>query len=109
MEKQIKELIEKYELKRKTILELIQNSETTEKCFKELAVERFLKQFLFDLRALEKLSNVPSNWNKPQVSKRESLVCKGSDCELDRCHNICAIRILGTCRGCLHFLKQTDC
>lgn len=50
----LKNLIEKTEIQRKTILELIKKAETKEEVLTEMAVERFLKGFLTDLKNVDK-------------------------------------------------------
>jgi len=57
----LKELITKTEGQRNTVLEVIQKAETTEEVFREIVVERFLKGFLFDLKALAKKSGASEN------------------------------------------------
>jgi len=52
MKRKIKELINKYEIKRNVILEVIQIAETKEEVDKEMAVERFIKEFIADLKLI---------------------------------------------------------
>lgn len=56
----IQQLIEKWKLKRSVINSIIIKAETTEEVFRELAVERFIKDFLSDLKALQQPKPVTS-------------------------------------------------
>lgn len=79
----LKELITKTEVQRSAVLELIQKAETTEECFTELAVERFLKGFLFDLKAMAKKPDASENTLPIQnVSKRFKITAVRHD-EMD--------------------------
>jgi hypothetical protein len=80
MEKLLKEVISKYERQILTINEVILKSDDKQLVLTTQACERFIKGFISDLRALEKLSNVPSNCNKPAVSKSESIEREAAVC-----------------------------
>ena len=66
----LQELIIKTEIQRKTVLGLIQKAETADEVSTAMAVERFLKGFLFDLKQLTKSDiSFPSGYICPNCKK----------------------------------------
>jgi len=71
---ELKQMIEKYQIQLNTVKEVIEKSDNNEDTLTAQAVERFLKGFLNDLRALEKLQSKNGKLPIPHVSGNEVVV-----------------------------------
>lgn len=103
----LEKLIEKYELQRNVVTELIQKSEPEEDSSTQLAVRRFLSAIIYDLKACvgQPDSDTSGGLHKHFVSNNKVAVC--DECgypEIVKDNTYCC-----TNPDCICFVEQTDC